>query len=341
MTTFSSYPYRVLKLRTTIGRRRFKRKGTVFAMVASPWYTVHHITVLDLSKSHSLHNRGLFYGIYLVLFSISMYLLVRQHIFANASHEPHKEGPVLKSTVFVSAILLFAVITAHWTATIYRAFIGFVSIQVRFEAESVFSNFARPSAVAQDTFLALSFVVGDSMIISRLWVVWAHSKRVLVVPILTLTAFAVGCFISTSVVAHNPNIFSDPWLKYTPILTLITNVYCTFFIGWKIWTVTRSSSPSGETNLRVRDISMVDSHSFDAALPADWINFRLWAVLFVVAFKTKLHLQSIIIQAGPELIGLVNALIMTRVGLGWMSEHIEETTHQSVLAFAVSGDSER
>ncbi|KAJ7736097.1 hypothetical protein B0H16DRAFT_1574416, partial [Mycena metata] len=271
----------VLKLRTTIGRRRFKRKGTVFAMVASPWYTVHHITVLDLSKSHSLHNRGLFYGIYLVLFSISMYLLVRQHIFANASHEPHKEGPVLKSTVFVSAILLFAVITAHWTATIYRAFIGFVSIQVRFEAESVFSNFARPSAVAQDTFLALSFVVGDSMIISRLWVVWAHSKRVLVVPILTLTAFAVGCFISTSVVAHNPNIFSDPWLKYTPILTLI-----------------------------------------------------LWAVLLVVAFKTKLNLQLIIIQAGPELIGLVNALIMTRVGLGWTSEHIEETTHQSALVFA-------
>ncbi|KAJ7723129.1 hypothetical protein B0H16DRAFT_1599049 [Mycena metata] len=314
-----------------IGQRRFKRKA-----LYSPWLlrpgTLCPMSLSLISANFILFTTaGLFYGMYLVLFSISIYLLVRRHGLANASHQPHEKGPVLKSTVFISAILLFAVITAHSTITIYRAFIGFVSIQVRFEAESFFSNFARPSAVAQDTFLALSFVVGDSMIIHRLWVVWAHSKRVLVVPILTLTAFAVGCFISTSVVAHNPNVFSDPWLKYTPILTLITNVYCTFFIGWKIWTVTRSSSPSGGTNLRHFLVIVVES----AAL------YALWAVLFVVAFETKSNLQLIIIQAGPELIGLVNALIMTRVGLGWTSEHIEETTYQSALVFAASSDSER
>ncbi|KAJ7768803.1 hypothetical protein B0H16DRAFT_1882013 [Mycena metata] len=267
---------------------------------------------------------GLFYGMYLVLFSISMYLLVRRPGLANASHQLHK-GPVLKSTVFLSAILLLVVVTAHWTATVYRAFIGFVSIQARTEAELFFSDFARPSAVVQDTFLALSFVVGDSMIIYRLWVVWAHNKQVLVVPILTLTAFAIGCFISTSVVVHNPNIFSDPWLKYTPFLTLITNVYCTSFIGWKIWTVTGVSLRSGGTNLRHFLVIVVES----AAL------YALWAVLFVVAFETKSNLQVVLIQAGPELIGLVNALIMTRVGLGWTTEQIEGTAYPSALVFAL------
>ncbi|KAJ7018837.1 hypothetical protein C8F04DRAFT_1149938, partial [Mycena alexandri] len=274
---------------------------------------------------------GLFYGMYLVLFSISIYLLVRRHGVANTSQEPHKKGSILKSTVFLSAILLFVVITAHWIATVYRAFIGFVSIQVRFEVEMFFSDFARPSAVVQDTFLALSFVIGDSMIIYRLWVVWAHKKRVLVVPTLTLTAFAIGCFISTSVVAHNSNVFSDPWLKYTPILTLITNVYCTSFIGWKIWTVTRFSLPSGETKLRHFLVIVVES----AAL------YALWAVLFVVAFETKSNLQLIVIQAGPELIGVVNALIMTRVGLGWTSEQREGTGYpSSALVFAATNESQ-
>ncbi|KAJ7768855.1 P-loop containing nucleoside triphosphate hydrolase protein [Mycena metata] len=125
------------------------------------------------------------------------------------------------------------------------------------------------------------------------------------------------------------NVFDDPLLRYTPILTLVTNVYCTSFIGWKIWTITRLSLPSGGTKLRHFLVIVVES----AAL------YALWAVLFLVAFETKSNLQVVLIQAGPELIGLVNALIMTRVGLGWTSEQIHGTPYPSALVFAASGDS--
>ncbi|KAJ7768880.1 hypothetical protein B0H16DRAFT_1780969 [Mycena metata] len=291
---------------------------------------------------------GLFYGMYLVLFCISTYLLVRRRGGPTASDERRKRGSIFTSMLFLSAILLFVVITVHWIATVYRAFIGFVCTPTTLEAELYFGDLATPAAVIQDAFLVLSYVIGDSMIVSvaefdndtraglkipskiyRLWVVWIHNKLVLVVPIITLTAFTVVSSVSTSVVSHSRSVFDDPLLKYTPILTLITNVYCTSFIGWKIWTITRLSLPSGGTKLRHFLVIVVES----AAL------YALWAVLFLVAFETKSNLQVVVIQAGPELIGLVNALIMTRVGLGWTSEQIHGTPYPSALIFAASGDS--
>ncbi|KAJ7768897.1 hypothetical protein B0H16DRAFT_273007 [Mycena metata] len=292
---------------------------------------------------------GLFYGMYLVLFCISTYLLVRRRGGPTASDERRKRGSIFTSMLFLSAILLFVVITVHWIATVYRAFIGFVCTPTTLEAELYFSDLATPAAVIQDAFLDVSYVIGDSMIIYRLWVVWTHNRLVLVVPVLTLTAFTgerilrhssgqgssliqVVSSVSTGVVSHSRSAFDDPLLKYTPILTLITNVYCTSFIGWKIWTITRItrlSLPSGGTKLRHFLVIVVES----AAL------YALWAVLFLVAFETKSNLQVVVIQAGPELIGLVNALIMTRVGLGWTSEQVHGTPYPSALVFAASGDS--
>ncbi|KAJ7768893.1 hypothetical protein B0H16DRAFT_1716093 [Mycena metata] len=250
--------------------------------------------------------------------------------------------------VFLLAFLLFVVITVHWIATVYRAFIGFVCTPTTFEAELYFNNLATPAAVIQYVFLLLSSVIGDSMIVSvhkldhdacaglkigskiyRLWVVWTHNKLVLVVPILTLTAFTVVSSVTTSVVSHTRSVFDDPLLKYTPILTLVTNVYCTLFIGWKIWTITgitKLSLPSGGAKLRHLLVIIVES----AAL------YALWAALFLVAFEMQSNLQMVLMQAGPELIGVVNALIMTRVGLGWTTEQIEGTAsaNPSTLVFS-------
>ncbi|KAJ7768829.1 hypothetical protein B0H16DRAFT_1780869 [Mycena metata] len=212
---------------------------------------------------------GLFYGMYLVLFCISTYLLVRHLGGPTASNKRRKRGSIFTFMVFLLAILLFVVITVHWIATVYRAFIGFVCTPTTSEAELYFNNLATPAAVIQYALLLLSSVIGDSMIIYRLWVIWTRNKLVLVVPILTLTAFTVVSSVTTSVVSHSRSVFDDPLLKYTPILTLVTNVYCTSFIGWKIWTITRItklSLPSGGTKLRHFLVIIVES----AALYALW-----------------------------------------------------------------------
>ncbi|KAJ7110259.1 hypothetical protein C8R43DRAFT_1042473 [Mycena crocata] len=69
---------------------------------------------------------SLFYGIYAVLFALSMYLLFRRHTATNSIRKP---SSIMTSFVFLSAIVLFLVVTAHWTLIVYRAFLAFLYFQ--------------------------------------------------------------------------------------------------------------------------------------------------------------------------------------------------------------------
>ncbi|KAJ7138207.1 hypothetical protein C8R44DRAFT_767031 [Mycena epipterygia] len=256
---------------------------------------------------------SLFYGIYSVLFFISMFLLLRRYKSAHTSYKSRKDDSIFRSMVFISAILLFLVVTAHWVTIVYRAFIAYVSLQHGIEAEVFFSDHTQFTEVVQNSILGLSVLIGDSLIIHRLWVVWSPNKLVLVVPVCTLLTLTVGTFVSTNTAWHSSDVFSNPWLKMDTFLTLITNVYCTVFITWKIWTITRVSMPSDGTNLRHFLVILVESAAF----------YAFWAVLFAVAYEVRSNVQSTMIQTAPAVVGIVNALIHTRVGLGWTSEQTQ------------------
>ncbi|KAF7364151.1 hypothetical protein MSAN_01074300 [Mycena sanguinolenta] len=250
----------------------------------------------------------LFYGMYLVLFFISLYLLLRRNTM-------HKSRSIFRSTVFGSAICLFIIVTAHWTTIVYQAFAPGV------EAQAVF-------IFAQDGLVTLAVLVGDSLIIWRLWAVW-RSKLVLAIPIVSLTALTISGFINLIVVLHSADIFTDPLLEVNSWLTLLTNVYCTAFITWKIWIVTKAAMPSDGMNLRHLVVIVIESAGI----------YLIWVVFFAVIFQVRSNLQSSVIQAAPAVIGIVNALIHTRVGLGWTSEQTGKTPQPpSPLLFARSRD---
>ncbi|KAJ7138201.1 hypothetical protein C8R44DRAFT_767019 [Mycena epipterygia] len=256
---------------------------------------------------------SLFYGIYSVLFLISMYLLLRRYKSAHTSYKSRKDDSIFRSMVFVSAICLFIVVTAHWVTIVYRAFIAYVSLQHGIEAEVFFSDHTQFTEVVQNSIMGLAIVIGDSLIIHRLWVVWSPNKFVLVVPICTLLTLTASAVVAANITSHSTDIFSNPWMKLNAILTFITNVYCTASITWKIWTITRLSMPSDGTNLRHFLVILVESAAF----------YTFWAICFAVAYEVRSNLQSTLIQTTPTVVGIVNALIHTRVGLGWMSEQTQ------------------
>ncbi|KAF7364197.1 hypothetical protein MSAN_01079000 [Mycena sanguinolenta] len=232
----------------------------------------------------------------------------------------HKPSSVFKSTVFVSAICLFIVVTAHWITIVYQAFASPRGP----EAEAVFNNHMQATVIAQDTFMTIAILIGDSLIIHRLWVV-SKSKLVLAVPIASLMAFTVIGFVGLRVVLRTADVFTDSLLKVTPMLNLLTNVYCTAFITWKIWTVTKAAMPSDGTKLRRFVVILIESAGI----------YAIWVVFFAVTFQLRSNLQSSVIQTAPALIGLVNALIHTRVGLGWTSEQTPRLSQvPSLLLFA-------
>ncbi|KAJ6485433.1 hypothetical protein C8R47DRAFT_1130177 [Mycena vitilis] len=271
---------------------------------------------------------SLFYGMFVVLFSTSMYLLVGRYFANRGSRNAHQDS-IFRSTVFIAAICLFCAVTAHWIATVYRAFSAFIYFQQGDAAPEFYADTAQVSELVQEGFLMISILIGDSLIIHRLWVVWEHRTVVVVFPICSLVALTMCSAVSMYTVsrrAPGSDIFADPWLTSNCVLTLVTNMYSTALITFKIWNITRVVRPIGGSNLRDFLVIVVES----AAI------YATWAVFFTVTYQTHSLVQFVVIQAAPQIVGIVNALIHTRVGLGWAIE-AQGSPPASHLAFAKVG----
>ncbi|KAJ7695328.1 hypothetical protein B0H14DRAFT_3042359 [Mycena olivaceomarginata] len=262
---------------------------------------------------------SVFYSMYSVLFAISMYLLLRRHTATNPSR---KAASVFTSVIFLSAIVLFLVVTGHWTMIVYRAFHAFLSFQNGSETELFYLNNIQLTYRAMNILTTTSIVIGDALIIHRLWVVWAKSRLVVVFPICSVIAFIVGSGISTHCVELSRTIFSDPWLTASIIMTLVNNIYCTALISWRIWATTKLSIASDGINLRKFLPILVESAGI----------YAFWVIFFTVTYQTNSNLGSSVLETAPAIIGIVNALIHTRVGLGWTSEPNQGPSTELIFA---------
>ncbi|KAJ7692247.1 hypothetical protein B0H17DRAFT_1061662 [Mycena rosella] len=270
---------------------------------------------------------SLFYGMFLVLSSTSMYLLVGRYLASRQSRTTPQNRSIFRSTVFIAAICLFASVTAHWITTVYRAFLAFIYFEHGDAAVAFYADTAQATELVQEAFLMISILIGDSLIIHRLWVVWEHRTSIVVFPICTLAALTMCSAVSIYTVSHKApgmDIFSDPWLTSNCVLTLVTNVYSTVLITYKIWNITRVARPIGGSNLRDFLVIVVESAAIYAS----------WAVFFIATYQTRSLVQFFVIQAAPEVVGVVNALIHTRVGLGWAVEAQAGSPPASEMAFA-------
>ncbi|KAJ6468777.1 hypothetical protein C8R45DRAFT_1017561 [Mycena sanguinolenta] len=268
---------------------------------------------------------SLFYGMFVVLFSTSMYLLLGRYLASRRSRNTSQRS-IFRSTVFIAAICLFCSVTAHWITTVSRAFLAFVYFKHGDAAVQFYADAAQVTELLQEGFLMISILIGDSLIIHRLWVVWEHRWAIVVFPVCSLAGLTMCSAVSmytTSRTGPGKDIFSDPWLTSTCILTLVTNVYSTALITIKIWNITRIARPIGGSNLRGFLVIVVESAAIYAS----------WAIFFTVTYQTRSLVQFVVIQGAPEVVGIVNALIHTRVGLGWAIE-AHQAPPGSAMAFA-------
>ena len=54
--------------------------------------------------------------------------------------------------------------------------------------------------------------------------------------------------------------------------------------------------------------------------------YAFWAAFFTVTYEVKSTVGSFVLETAPATVGIVNALIHTRVGLGWTREQNEGLT---------------
>ncbi|KAJ7346602.1 hypothetical protein DFH08DRAFT_195286 [Mycena albidolilacea] len=248
-----------------------------------------------------------FYGIYLVLFLTSIYLLLTAQ--TRGLRPPRT---LWLSPILLGGSLLFIAVTGHWVLTIDRLFLAFVIVDNGADPLGFYGDFSQTTQILQTIFLLVSLTIVDILVVHRLWSVWSHINRyVMIFPTLTLLGLAA----STIGVAKNFSQFTpgdsvlelaNGWIIADCAFTVFTNIYCTALIGWRLWRVQNALKTTGGYTLNSIVAIIVES----AALST------IWAIFFVATYAARSNLRFLI-DVTPAVVSAANMLIYVRVGLGW------------------------
>ncbi|KAF8173538.1 hypothetical protein K438DRAFT_1772074 [Mycena galopus ATCC 62051] len=172
-----------------------------------------------------------------------------------------------------------------------------------------FADSSQVLFVLRTTVGQITLLIGDAVIVYRLWHIWSWDLRAVILP--ALSHLTIACTIAVtfewSSTGHDLPVGSAMnWVITNWVLTVITNIYCTALIAWKVWTTTRAVRGMGDGML----MSVLGILIESAAI------WTAWAVLIVVTSRTRSVLQSLTALTS-QVIGLVNIFIHLRVELGW------------------------
>ncbi|KAJ7859443.1 hypothetical protein B0H13DRAFT_1128928 [Mycena leptocephala] len=265
--------------------------------------------------------QSLLYGIFLLCFFANLYL--RTSKYAIPGQFASRSRP-WRNPVIISTVALFLTCSAHWVLSVVRFSRGVLSGSIPTEAALLYADNSQKMQVVRSALAEATVLIGDAVIIHRLWLTWNRNLNVVVVPVISwfgvvACTVAVAHLFSRSSVEHN--LFYTPaggWVTANYVLTMIINVYCTAFIAWQIWRTTRAMKDMGEGLLMPVLAILVESAAIWSA----------WAIFFAVAFQRRSVLEFLAKDLTPVIVALTNMFIHLRVGFGW--SRTQETRRSGV-----------
>ncbi|KAG1756995.1 hypothetical protein EDB19DRAFT_1865806 [Suillus lakei] len=259
---------------------------------------------INVTQAVGLVCEALLYGVYCVLFVISVVTLIkRSRVSSN-------------QVIWAANCLLFTTSTAHF-ALMFNHF--YIALE-----HAPFTEFANETSALIGANLMISVVdiIGDLLLLYRCWLVWGKQFYVIVVPLLTALG-GFGCIlpIPSLLLSINPTSPVPP-TQIVPltiagyVLPLCTNIMVTGLIAGRLWYISR--------------IPVVDEHGKPvmfkiAARPMMLIIesgalYMVTQLIFVVLVAIQNPAEAVLSLAGTQIYGIASTLIIIRVGLGISSE---------------------
>ncbi|KAJ7907661.1 hypothetical protein B0H13DRAFT_2018250 [Mycena leptocephala] len=278
------------------------------------------------------------YAIYVVLASFTLYLVVIRH------RERANEIPAFSrflSPLSLGTLALLVAVTAHWILNVVRLFLAFQISQDG--ARLFYSNLAHETEILKYVFLIAAWLIGDSLVIHRMWAVWAFHTRIIVFPILTLLGFlvfGVGLAYQLSTYDSNDSIFTSAFQRWTTgicffSLWSVTRMYIettnlivkSGFVWYKLWTTNRALKSAGVTSL-----SRIMRIFIDSA-----VLMTAWGLFHVISYHWGSNLQFIAVDGKPAVTGISNALIQIRLHFDLSEKCVHSVSNQIKFATDVDG----
>jgi len=259
---------------------------------------------------------GAFYGMYLPLFAACVWVLLRR-------------SPV-NWPYFVAACAMFAFATAHVSLSLKQALVAFFTPNT--DPSVVLSRLATPIDLAADALYLTSTLIGDSIVIYRVYIVWEKRLSVIVIPSLLVIAVSVLGALSVSAVTDNPLQPLKPNLilssRFAFILTLCANVVSTGLIAGRLLYFARKFN-------RLLPRTAISYYDLIALVIESAALYPLALIAFLTLYGLNMSAQFVVLGALYQIIGIVPSLIIVRVGLGFTHSRSSNMTPSTLIIHGI------
>ncbi|KAJ7712848.1 hypothetical protein B0H16DRAFT_1623433 [Mycena metata] len=245
----------------------------------------------------------LFYGIYLVLFCICIYILL------------HRPRNAANGILLGTAILLFTLSTIQAVLNLVLGSLEILQLDDKFPVDSIGS--------ADDMLYVVNNIVADGLLIYRCWVVW---NRNIFVTIPGLTGIVI--LIAFSADEQIP-------LSAYYAMTLATNVVLSALTAGRIWWIGRRQSLAQTSKSSTRSPY---ASTISIILESGIIYSVFVAIRIAVDDLQPYSVVIFVTEMLRQIVGIVPTLIIVRVGLG-MS--VESSSSSSTASGTAAGAGSR
>nr|VWP00377.1 SH3 domain-containing protein [Ganoderma boninense] len=270
------------------------------------------------------------FGIFMLLSSASLVLLLRRHrIVYGAPHDSkERTAPwrklaltiwgLRRSPLILANVLLILTVTVHFGFSAERLVRAMVNQGGADQSVAFLIDLRERTQVARLILLVISMFLGDVVITYRVWLVWSYNHWITLFPMLTVAGVIGSGMIRQFTVSHSDTgVFTaavGPWITATCVTTVCTNFYGTVVIAYRVWSSNRLLRSTGVLE---GGRNLLDSIAIFVESAALW---TFWVILYLIWYLTGSRLETIGSGTGPVVIGITFTLITVRVGLGWGQE---------------------
>ncbi|KAJ8091735.1 hypothetical protein PM082_020970 [Marasmius tenuissimus] len=293
----------------------------------------------------------LLFGIFLTLVFICSFLQVLLLRDPSTSVSQNPRGSLglpltalVRRPLFLASVGLMITVSGHWICTIIRLF----KASAFFEegsalASAYYLDVTRNPYVVKTAFLILSGILCDGTIIYRLFLIWGSSCLIIIFPTLCFLALT-GSGISAIYRFANASSGGTPY-EVVPLScsiveflsTLLTHIYSTGMIAWRIWSAHRDSKQLSESPVSTSHINL---KTWLAIFVESGILYSSWSTFLGVTYGTRPDLFTLVVDNMAVMAGISFILINLRAVLQQLGGDVKNDLTCASAAIG-SGEPER
>jgi len=265
-----------------------------------------------------------FWGAYTIFIGHLLYKIVRKGIFR------------VRKVSMTAILVLYCLCTAHMAVTLRMLINAFVVYRETIGPVAYYEDRESKLYVSGQELYVSCIVVGDSIVVWRLYVVWGKKLWIAAFPIMMIIGTAISGYgaVSQFLLKHPVYETAVNWATAMYAITLSTNILVTTATAARIWYVNyhRGSRPKEMDSPYFRvALLIVESGLFLGV--AKIIEFALYRVSVNVGLSGD-HALWIVLEAIPQIMGIMPTLIVLAINSGLTKgDEFYAMDHPSTQAF--------